>query len=914
MSKYAGNIVTTGADTGYSVYFDGTGDYLSLGGQTAFAFGTGDFTIETWVQFLAVPGNVNFIDFRPATNGAYPTINSTASAKFGYTANSAVQITGTTTIAAGTWYHVAVSRSGTSTKLFVNGVQEGSTYTDTTTYLVATGRPFIGGDSFAGTSSFGGYLSNTRIIKGTAVYTANFTPPTQLFNITNTSLLTCNSPAIIDQSSNAFAITANGNAAVSTFTPFTGYQAYNPALGAATPGVWKLSDALQAAATRQWNMYDPYFNYTTLKLGGNQPGGVTDTSNNVFKDSSSNNFTITRNGNTTQGTFTPFSQTGWSGNFNTSTTYLTVTDTANLRFGSGNFTIEAWVYRAASGAVQTIASKGASTPTGWVFQISAADKLVFTDTSTSITGATSLAANTWYYVAVVRSGTGTNQTTLYVNATSDATGTSATNFNQTTNMLIGADRSSLNFANGYISNLRLSNTNRTISSTPTSPLSADANTIFLSLNINRFQYTDSGGTYTSMTVTGTPSVQSFEPFAPGAAYSTSTVGGSGYFDGTGDYLTVANNAALQITNVDWTVESWIYLTTLPATSNYEAIAQKGRSANNDYEYFVAINNNAGTYRISIELSTNGTAVSAYNSTAINLSANSWNHIAVSKSGTTVYYFFNGAAVGTSTITSATGWYTGTGALGIGANNNGGAYLVNGYLSGTRITKGGALYTSAFTIPSAPPSLSVSAGTVSLLCNYANGAIVDATGKNVLETVGNAVVSTTQSKYGGSSMYFDGTGDYLLAPYNKMQDLTQGDFTVEGWFYRAVSGVEHNILNNRFTTGGILWRINSANTVTFSIQGGTITTITSTGTIPATTWTHIAVSRSGANLRIFINGVIDGSSTTAANGTSSTTVLRVGCDENLTNAFNGYMQDLRITQGYARYVAAFTPPTSLLQNQ
>ena len=133
---------------------------------------------------------------------------------------------------------------------------------------------------------------------------------------------------------------------------------------------------------------DVYFNLVTLLLNTTSTNGA---QNNTFIDDSVNNFTITRNGDATQGSFTPFSQTGWSGIFNTSTTYLTVTDTANLRFGSGNFTIEAFVFRSVTGTTQTIASKGASTPTGWVFQISSTDKLVFTDTSTSITGATSLA-------------------------------------------------------------------------------------------------------------------------------------------------------------------------------------------------------------------------------------------------------------------------------------------------------------------------------------------------------------------------------------------------------------------------------------------------------------------------------------------------------------------------------------------
>jgi len=665
-----------------------------------------------------------------------------------------------------------------------------------------------------------------------------------------------------------------------------------------------------AAKTTVAAAVDEFFNRVTLLLNTSSTNGA---QNNTFLDSSSNAFSITRNGNTTQGTFTPFSQTGWSNFFDGTDDYLAIADNSVLRAGTSNFTLEAWIWRNASGAAHTIYAKGGAS-TGIVFQVTSTNVLRFTHTTTNIDSTGTIAANSWNHVAVVREGTGTNQTKLYINGTQDGQGTVSTDFTQTEEVRIGTDRSAASDFNGYISNLRfvkgtaLYTTTFTPSTTPLTTTSQGATSTeveLLTCQNNRFL--DNSSNAFSITVTGTPSAQAFSPFAPTAEYSTSVVGGSGYFDGTGDYLTVANNAALQITNVDWTIESWMYLTTLPSASGYQAIAQKGRGNASDYEYFVAINNNAGNYRISVELSTTGSNVVGYNSSTITLRANTWNHFAVSKSGTTLYYFVNGVAAGTSTITSATGWYTGTGTLGIGGNNNGSAYLVFGYMSGTRITKSGALYTTAFTPPTAPPTTTVSAGTVSLLTNFTNAGIFDSTAKNVLETVGNAQVSTTQAKWDTTSMYFDGTGDYLLVPYNKRQDITQGDFTIEGWFYRGATGVEHNIINNRFTTGGCLWRINSGNTVSFTLLGQS--TITSTGTISANTWTHIAVTRSGANVRIFINGTIDGSSSTYANGTASTTVLRIGSDENLTNVFNGYMDDLRITNGYARYTANFTAPTA-----
>ena len=637
---------------------------------------------------------------------------------------------------------------------------------------------------------------------------------------------------------------------------------------------------------------DPYFEYTTLLLPGNGTNGA---QNNTFLDGSTNNFTITRNGNTTRGTFSPFSQTGWGGAFNTSTTYLTVTDTANLRFGSSNFTIEAWVYRNASGATQTIASKGASTPTGWVFQISSADKLVFTDTSTSITGTTSIAANTWTYIAVVRSGTGANQTTLYVNGTSDGTGTSATNFNQTSNMLIGADRSTTNFANGYISNLRLSNTNRTISSTPTTALTADANTIFLSLNINRFQYTDSTAVLTNITATGSPSVVPFSPFNPTSAWSASTVGGSGYFDGTGDYLTISSSPLLTMGTSDFTFECWTYITGSIA-SNY---ALFGTEVNDG----ILLRVTGGTLGF-FAGNGSGWAVSGTGGT---LTAFQWYHIALTRNGSNWTLWLNGQS---QSVTSGTGNITGTAGIRIGRYRSGDDHFMNGYITNSRIIKGTALYTANFTPPTAPLTAITN---TSLLLNFTNSGIYDATAKNVLETVGNAQVSTTQSKWSPTSMYFDGTGDYLLIPSNELLAFGTGDFTIEMWVYWNNVSSAQTLFDFRpnATVSSISPYIELASSGTLNYFVGGAYRIT-TSAVTATSWTHVALSRSGTSTKIFINGTQSGSTYTDSNSYVQSGVA-IGFNRNNAGVafqyMNGYIQDLRITKGYARYTANFTPPTA-----
>jgi len=254
-NKYPGGIITSGANAGYSVFFDGTGDYLSCAANTAFAF-SGDFTIEFWFyQTVATQDNFDkYFCTGSGTGPLYIDIQSTANV---LTVNdgSTVILTASSAYSINVWNHIAVSRSGTSLRMFLNGVQVASA-TNSTSFTQS--GAFIGGSS-SGTQTVTGHFSNFRIVKGTALYTAAFTPPTQLFAVTNTSLLTCNSPAIVDQSSNNFTITANGNAAVSTFTPFVGTQLVpNPNTLANTQGVWSISDAAYWMSQNKWPMPPNY--------------------------------------------------------------------------------------------------------------------------------------------------------------------------------------------------------------------------------------------------------------------------------------------------------------------------------------------------------------------------------------------------------------------------------------------------------------------------------------------------------------------------------------------------------------------------------------------------------------------------------------------------------------------------------
>ena len=202
----------------YSNYFNGSA-YLSVASNAAFGYGTGDFTIELWAFFTVISASTpNLIDQRAGANTQpAPTIylnNGTLS----YFTNGNNRIVGST-LSANTWYHIALARQSGSTKLFVNGTQVGSTYADGYTYITSPVRVFASNDG-ATTVYQTGCASNLRIVKGTALYTANFTPPTgPLTAVAGTSLLTCQSTAFVDNSSNAFAIT-NTSAAIGYAQPF----------------------------------------------------------------------------------------------------------------------------------------------------------------------------------------------------------------------------------------------------------------------------------------------------------------------------------------------------------------------------------------------------------------------------------------------------------------------------------------------------------------------------------------------------------------------------------------------------------------------------------------------------------------------------------------------------------------------
>jgi len=645
---------------------------------------------------------------------------------------------------------------------------------------------------------------------------------------------------------------------------------------------------------------DEFFDYVTLLLHGDGTNGA---QNNTFLDSSTNNFTITRNGNTTQGTFSPFSQTGWSNYFDGSGDYLSTPSSITL--GSGNLTIEGWAYPTnTSGGVWCDfrgpdSGSAANNPVIQWSTVTASKFTVRIDGTNAITSSSTFSINNWHHVALVRSGT---TVTLYVNGTSQGTYTTSTSFAQAY-VRIGAYGGDGSVAfTGYASNLRAVIGTAIYTATftpPTTPLTAVSGTALLTCQSNRF--IDNSTNNFTITVNGNTSVQAFSPFAPTAAYSAATVGGSGYFDGSGDDLTTPSNAAFTYGTGDFCVECWCYFTGGVGGSGYSYVFGQGASTGSSS---LGLYIQGGVYKV-----WNGSAVITGTAT---FAQNTWVHLAITRSGTTLRLFVNGIQDGSATNSNSISTGTTTG-ISIGrwsevADTN----YITGYVSNFRVVKGSAVYTSAFTPPTAP--LTAISGT-SLLTNFTNGGIIDNTAKNVLETVGNAQISTSVKKFGTGSLAFDGTGDNLLIPDTVNLDFGTGNMTIEFWLYRNNTTDDMAVIDARSgaSTGWLIY-LGSGNKIIWFVSAGVITGST---TIGSGSWYHIAITKSGTTHRLFVNGVQDGTatnSTSADAGIVSIGSKSPGASSSSIVNLNGYIDDLRITKGIARYTANFTPQTSQWQDQ
>ena len=628
----------------------------------------------------------------------------------------------------------------------------------------------------------------------------------------------------------------------------------------------------------------PYWKNLALSIGTSSTNGL---NNTTIVDRSTNGFTVSRYGESFQSAFNPYLD-NWCFNFDGVDDYLTV-PSGITNMGSGDFTIEAWIKFYDTTSCQILdtrpnSTNGAYLTMGW----STTGLGLYSNTANQLVVSTSLATNVWHHIALVRSG---STTSYYANGIN----VGDTSFNPT--YLEGVNRIGGNAFVGEnngavsISNFRIVKGTAVYTSNftpPTEKLTAISGTSLLIGQSNRFK--DESSNNHLVTIVGNPRILADNPFGQGSVYASGENIGSVYLDGSGDYLTIPDNPQFDV-GANFTAEFWFY--SLNNTGDRVVLNQwkiGGRS------WLMG----PGWISVAGSMGQPSFTLPNYDATQY---VNQWFHMAWVKNGNTNSFYVNGVLAGSvdGSITASSN------RLMIGANDDSGSpvWNFNGYVADLRITQT-AVYTSAFTPPTAP----VGNTNASLYLPFDNVGVYDKTGSNPLILSGNTTTSTTQTKYADTSLYFDGSGDYINVGDTSFGNLPT-DFTLEGWYnFSALS--TNRILIDTFLSGvsdswQLYWR-GTGSSISFWVGSGTVLQDPSASTITTNTWYHIAVCRSGSTIKLFIDGN-EKDSATLSTDLSPNRSIDLGRQASTdANYFQGYMEDVQIIKGLAKYTTNFTPPT------
>ena len=622
--------------------------------------------------------------------------------------------------------------------------------------------------------------------------------------------------------------------------------------------------------------------------------------------------TITAVGNATVSTTQKMFGTG-SLYFNGNSAYVDVADLNDFAYGTNDFTIEFWCWPLSVAGMPHLYDERPGGNGHHVLIYLDNGVVNFHANGTSRIAGSTISVNQWSHIAVCRSiGT----TRLFVNGIKVGNDFADSYVYNSNSVRIGSDAITGSIAefNGYIDDIRV-----------TKGVSRYKSNDDLWNNVGFLMHMDGSDngivfpeeTGKAVTVYGNAkTVTSEKKFGSSSAY----------FDGAGDYLGIGDHTGFYLAaGVPFTLEAWFY--PLSVSSSGTIISKDNYGSN--FSWCIHIQYAADQ----IMFATQNTAAMAYfPSASLGPSTiNKWNHIAASHNGTTLKMFLNGNLLGESTI-AVSDMYTNLITIGCMSWNNPGEFF-NGYIDDIRITKGVARYTANFTPPTeAFPSINFTPPTRQnpdygqLVDPYWNNVVLglhmdgldngtvfhDEKGKTVT-VYGNTKTVTSNKKFGISSAYFDGTGAYNLSlPQSSDFDFGYSDFTIECWVnpsntnYQFVLGNDVNDANGYMMIGinvpvnGVQAVAVGRTTIAWPLQFG------SGSNFPINTFTHLAICKSGTSNRCFINGVQLGATITDSTGW----VFRLLCVgyQSGGSSITGYIDDLRITKGIARYTTNFTPPT------
>ena len=403
--------------------------------------------------------------------------------------------------------------------------------------------------------------------------------------------------------------------------------------------------------------------------------------------------------------------------------------------------------------------------------------------------------------------------------------------------------------------------------------------------------------------------------------------GGGIFDG-GDDLSVADSDDWAFGTGDFTIDLWVNYSTLPSAGAQALLSDWSTNGVNSAWLFYHPSGTA----LNFYYTTDGATVKTKSFNWGPSNVDTWYHLALVRNGGNLYLFVNGTEISHFTDLGSDSIYNTTASwpLYIGAYQQ--AVLgFKGRMDEVRISKGIARWTSNFT----PSTTEYAADSYTKLLLHMNGESGTTTFNDSASTpktvtrhdtayqykvsaTGNAAISTAQKKFGSGAGSFDGSGDSLTIPNLGDWTFGSGNFTIDFWVrFNSVSSIQ-TVLAKRGnastygpfvflynTSGSALKLYSSSSGSSWNISNGVdILTSPTTGT-----WYHIAVVRNGSSIKGYANGTKTLDITSSANLIDDGYGLSVGMELDSNFPFNGYLDDLRISKGVARWTADFTPPTA-----
>lgn len=407
----------------------------------------------------------------------------------------------------------------------------------------------------------------------------------------------------------------------------------------------------------------------------------------------------------------------------------------------------------------------------------------------------------------------------------------------------------------------------------------------------------SGVTFTiGASTVGGPAYTYLSPFtnSPGSYYSSGTYGGSGLKSSANSNLNFAG---------DFTVECWVMIPSGTSLSGYPSPIINGDNAG-----FFAYGPTAGYW----SANSYGGAISyAFNSSVVS-NDGVWRHLALSRSGTSLRFFIDGTQIGTTATASGTTNYSGSNFMcGVGAGPGAGDNQCPGYISNVRFSNS-ARYTSNFTPPTT--KFTVDANTKFLWLG--NGAFWDVSPiKNTITQLpATTVVQNSSIKKWSTLNSIESSGtaniNSLTMPSNSSFALP-GSYTIECWVYVSSATTLNANSIIYYSPGIIIYARKAGGSNVFSAVVDTDNSdFVSTVNSKDSAWHHIALVRSqsggiGNITYFFVDGVMYGSS--QRNTSYSQAVQYIGSGGSAGDQLIGYIDELRITKGVARYTSNFTVP-------